>query len=154
MKALGIWNHPVVQPYQEMIRKGHRIVEALRSGVELNSLQQFLNVDDFASIRNPDLSSSQMGDRIILALRQVGKPYDFNFNVETTDKIVCSELIYTVYVDMDWPTEEALGRHTISPDHVAVMALGESPLGIVLFYHDGQQITDKSRQLMTRLIRP
>lgn len=153
LKKIGIWDHPVVIPYQEMIRKGHGIVEALRSGVQLNTLQQFLDIDDFASIRNPDLSNSQKGDRIILALRQVGKAYDFNFNVETTDKIVCSELIYTVYVDMEWPTEKTLGRYTISPDHVAMMALGQSPLQIVQFYHDGEQVTGNSRQLMARLIR-
>lgn len=154
LEALGIWNHPALVPYQEMIQKGHGVVEALRNGVQLNTLQHFLDIDDFAAIRNPKLNAKQMADRIILALRQVGKAYDFNFNVETTNKIVCSELIYTVYIDMDWPTEEALGRHTISPDHVAVMALGESVLDIVQFYHNGQQVTDKSQQLMARLVKP
>ena len=154
LTTLGIWNHPVLKPYQNMIEKGHGVVEALRNGVQLNTLQHFLDIDDFAAIRKPKLSAKQMADRIILALRQVGKGYDYNFNVETTNKIVCSELIYTVYIDMDWPTEEALGRHTISPDNIAVMALGKSPLDIVLFYHDGQQVTDRSRQLMARLVKP
>jgi hypothetical protein len=155
LTALGIWNHPVLVPYQEMIqKKGHGVVEALRSGVQLNTLRHFLDIDDFAVIRNPKLNAKLMANHIILALRQVGKGYDFNFNVETTDKIVCSELIYTVYIEINWPTEETFGRHTISPDHVALMALGESPLKIVLFYHNGQQVTDKSRQLMAQLVKP
>jgi uncharacterized protein YycO len=153
LTALGIWDHPVVVPYQDAIRKGHGIVEALRNGVQLNTLQHFLNIDDFAAIRNPKISNTQMAERIILALRQVGKGYDYNFNVETTNKIVCSELIYTVYIDMDWPTQQTLGRHTISPDQVALMALGESPLKIVVFFHDGQQVTDKSHELFAQLVK-
>ncbi|MCM8528789.1 MAG: hypothetical protein NE327_19860, partial [Lentisphaeraceae bacterium] len=71
------------------------------------------------------------------SFRQLGKEYDFNFDVETIDKIVCSELVYQVFTDIKWPTEKALGRHTISPDNVAVKA-NEGPFELVLFYHEGK----------------
>ena len=49
---------------------------------------------------------------------QIGKDYDFNFDVETLDKIVCSELIYLVFGNVVWPTKYQLMRNTISPDNV------------------------------------
>ncbi len=32
--------------FQEAIRSGHMIIEALRPGVQINTLQHFLNIDD------------------------------------------------------------------------------------------------------------
>ena len=153
LEKLGIWNHPIIIPYHEKIKNGHGVIEALRSGVQLNSLQHFLDIDDVAIVRCPKLNSTNLAERIILSFRQIGKDYDFNFDVETTDKIVCSELIYTVYVDIDWPTEEALGRHTISPDHVAERTLSKGPLKLVTFYHDGKIVTNSPLLLMEKLIK-
>ncbi|HQH27497.1 MAG TPA: Poxvirus G6, partial [Oligoflexia bacterium] len=68
------------------------------------------------------------------------KDYDFNFDVNTTDKIVCSELIYVSYPSIAWPTEHVVGRFTISPDNVARLAAGGAPLRLVRFYHDGELV--------------
>ncbi|MCK5877829.1 MAG: hypothetical protein KAG43_09355 [Candidatus Marithrix sp.] len=141
LQKLGIWEHKVVQQYQQQIEQGHLVIEALRTGVEMNSLQDFLNVDDLAILRNSKLTDKELTARIILALRQVGKEYDFNFNVETTDKIVCSELIYVVYTGIEWPTKKALGRFTISPDNVASKALNNGPLQLISLFHDGNLVT-------------
>lgn len=140
LRHLGIWDHPVLRPYQESIRRGKRIVEALRSGVQLSSLDHFLNVDDVAVLRDETLTDEARVQHIILALRQIGKAYDFNFDVETTDRIVCSELVYVVFTDITWPTGKTLGRYTISPDNVAQKALNGGPLKLISLYHDGQAV--------------
>lgn len=140
LRRLAIWDHEVVQRYHEQILQGHAVVEALRSGVHLNKLDQFLNIDDLGVLRNTTLTEPQLADTIIRALRQVGKAYDFNFDIETTDKIVCSELVYVVHTNITWPTENTLGRETISPDHVASKALQPGPLHVTMLYHDGQNI--------------
>ena len=152
LKALGIWNDPAVTPYHEWIRGGRSVVEALRSGVKMNSLHHFLNVDDLAVLRSPESDKDEQRKRILLALKQVGKAYDFNFDVETTDKIVCSELVYTVYTDMNWPTEKALGRYTISPDNVAMKAVAGHELELISFYHDGEKVETQPLELMGQLI--
>ena len=118
----------------------------------MNSLRDFLNIDDIAIIRCPQLDKKKLAERIILSLRQVGKEYDFNFDVETTDKIVCSELIYTVYIEIDWPTGKSLGRYTISPDNVAEKTLNGGPLELITFYHDGALVTNIPLQQMEKLI--
>lgn len=151
LKALGIWEHPIIKPYQTQINAGRTVVEALRSGVQLSFLEDFLNIDDLAILRHPNVNREKLVERIILAARQIGKQYDFNFNVETTDKIVCSELIYVVFTDIPWPTEKALGRFTISPDNVAMEAL-EKTLELILLFHDGEYIVDKPLALMANLM--
>lgn len=152
LKSLGIWNHPVVQKYHDSFKTDHAVVEALRSGVQMSSLPHFLNIDDLAILRNTHLNREEIADRIILALRQVGKEYDFNFDVETTDKIVCSELVYVVYTGIEWPTEKTLGRFTISPDNVASKALDDGPLKLMTFFHDGEWVEHQSLQLMSQLM--
>ncbi|MBT3259202.1 MAG: Poxvirus G6 [Deltaproteobacteria bacterium] len=138
LKRLGLWEHPVVQKHHNDIRRGASVVEALRDGVQMNTLEDFLNIDDLAVLRMKSISNEDLAQSIVRAFRQIGKEYDFNFDVETTDKIVCSELVYLVYPDPDWPTDRIMGRYTISPDHVARKALKDGPLSLILLYHDGR----------------
>ncbi len=152
LKALGIWDHPLVQPHQQQIRRGHGVVEALRSGVTMSALPHFLNVDDAAVLRQRGLGSQERREIVLQALRQIGKEYDFNFDVESTDRIVCSELVYVSYTGQSWPTEKVLGRSTISPDNVARRALDQGPFELVLFYHDGEAVDKQPLQLMQRLM--
>ena len=152
LKALGIWDHPVVRPYQKDIQAGNSVIEALRKGVVLNPIAHFLNIDDLAVLRTTDTDSRIAADAIILALRQLGKAYDFNFDVETTDRIVCSELVYLAYAGIQWPTKKMLGRSTISPDNVAKRALNNGPFKLVLLYHDGAQISEQPQAYMAQLM--
>lgn len=144
-----MWQRPEVQRHAEKISNPEndnstsekQVLEALRNGVQLNSLVHFLNVDDVVVLRPRFSGSTADRDRqqaISLAFRQLGKAYDFNFDVNTTDKIVCSELAYVSYPTLPWPTERTLGRHSISPDNVAQLAAPNGPLELVVFYHDGQ----------------
>lgn len=154
---LGLWENPYVEEHISKIQDNsnpkskdkEQIIEALRSGVQLNTLDEFMNVDDFAILR-PIFPESESFERrkeaLLMAFRQLGKKYDFNFDVNTTDKIVCSELAYVSFPTMDWPTEKTLGRHSISPDNVAKLAWNNVPLELVLFYHDGK-LVDKEIQV-------
>ncbi len=138
LKDLGLWNHELIKPHQKEISAGKCVLEALRDGVQLNTFEKFMDVDDVAVLRSGEINHKEIGIR---AFRQLGKEYDFNFDVESIDKIVCSELVYQVFTDVKWPTEKALGRYTISPDNVAVKVI-DGPFELVLFYHDGQEATE------------
>lgn len=154
---LGVWESPYVQKHAEILsassnensKNEHQIIEALRSGVQLSTLDDFLNIDDFVILR-PIFKEGKTGrlakEALIMAFRQLGKKYDFNFDVNTTDKIVCSELAYVSFPSIDWPTEKTLGRHNISPDNVAKLAWNNLPLELMLFYHDGK-LVDPDNQL-------
>ena len=161
---IGIWEDQHVKQYHEEIsdsnnsesRNEHQIIEALRNGVQLSTLDHFMNIDDFAILRpifDEDSKEELTKEALIMAFRQIGKEYDFNFDVNTTDKIVCSELAYVSFPSMDWPTEKTLGRYSISPDNVAQLAWNNVPLELVLFYHDGVLVNEENQvELMKELM--
>ncbi len=152
-EGIDITKEAEVQHLLPRITGGAMVVEALRSGVETNSLEHFLNIDDLAVLRHKGLSRDQKREYLLRTLRQVGKAYDFNFDVETDRRIVCSELAYVVFHDIDWPTEKALGRATISPDNVARMALGSSgPLQVVQLYHQGRRVEHETSRTLAHFL--
>lgn len=148
LRELGIWNHRLVKQFREQIQSGKLVAESLREGTMLNSLAHFMNVDDLAVLRYAKpLSKEERAHVVLLALRQIGKSYDFNFNVETTDRIVCSQLVYLVYTDIEWPTESILGRYTISPDNI-VFKVNDGVLKTSLLYVDGEKVTGNLDDVM------
>ncbi|MFO1418941.1 MAG: YiiX/YebB-like N1pC/P60 family cysteine hydrolase [Methylotetracoccus sp.] len=147
MRVLGIWDHPVVRRHQETLRQHRVVAEALRSGVQLNTLRHFLNIDDLAVLRPRETTPAIRAAVVVEALRQVGKRYDFNFDVETSDRIVCSELIYKAYTGLRWPTSRVLGRVTISPDQIAARGLRGGPLRIVRLYRGGRRIAEDAEAI-------
>ncbi|MCR9206197.1 MAG: YiiX/YebB-like N1pC/P60 family cysteine hydrolase, partial [Halobacteriovoraceae bacterium] len=143
LKELGIWNHPVIKPFQKDIEKGQSIIETDRSGTHLKSLSKFMNVDEFGLLRfKKDVVDVQVETEKVLkiyetAFAQLGKTYDFNFDVETTDQLVCSELLYQSFGDVNWPTEPYIGRTTISPDNVVSLALYDNAPIDLIYYMKG-----------------
>lgn len=113
---------PVVQKNLAKITEGHGVVEALRNGVQLNKLQDFMNVDDVAILRPKHLRLADRLEAVALALGNLGKKYDFNFDVNTTDTIVCSELVYIAYPQVDFVTKNVLGSFAITPDDIVLRA--------------------------------
>jgi hypothetical protein len=120
LEEIGMWNHPDIIPHQDEIEAGNTIIEAVRPGVRLNSVEDFMNIDEYTIIRKVDglMSSAQVAEQISRGIDQLGKDYDFNFDISTLDKIVCSELIYIVFGHVNWPTQYRLGRPTITPDDI------------------------------------
>jgi hypothetical protein len=153
LKELGIWSNPVVSRFRDEISSGRLVAEALRSGVELNTLPHFLNIDSIGVLRKADLSREARAAAIIAALRQIGKPYDFNFDVESKERVYCSKLVYLTYSGIDWPTKKSLGRTTFTPDDVAVKAVRDGDLQVVAFYHDGRRVITAPEERMAELMR-
>ena len=159
LDAIDLFDDPLFRDPQfasceANVRAGRSVLEALRTGVQLSSLAEFLNVDDVAILRPLGLTMEEKRASLIRGFRQVGKQYDFNFEVQTIDKITCSELPYHVFPDIPWQTEQQFGQHTISPDQVAEQAFGpDAHLKLLEFYHDGRRV-DPGEALarMTQLV--
>lgn len=143
---------PLLAAHAGKLAIGTGLCEALRDGVQLNPLSRFLDIDDLAVLRLGTLDRSATAEHLRRSLRQLGKAYDFNFDVETADRIVCSELVYQVYTGIAWPTSKAFGRATISPDQVALRATAGGPLTLVDLWHDGKRVTDDRGTTMARLL--
>ena len=62
------------------------------------------------------MSKTQKAEAIRRAFSHHGKPYDFNFDFGTADKLVCSELLYHAYEGLlDFQMETVLGKKVITP---------------------------------------
>jgi uncharacterized protein YycO len=145
LRDMGALNEPFVKRHLDEIKVGKVILEALREGVVLNSVEHFMNIDDVATLRPSHLSSDEIRSSLDLALSNYGKKYDFDFNVNTTETIVCSELVYVAYPQIDFMTKKVLTSFTISPDDIAKMASGDdkAPLELTFFAHDGKKVYAK-----------
>lgn len=148
LEDLGLWNHPVIKPFQKDIAAGKSIIETDRSGTHFKSLADFMNVDEFGLLRMKRETLDILSERekvlkiYEVAFAQLGKTYDFNFDVETTDQLVCSELLYQSFGDVNWPTEAYLGRTTISPDNVVSLALFDNaPIDLIYFIKGSKEGT-------------
>ena len=151
LRELGIWDNPLVSRYHDQIHQGRGVIEALRSGVEMNPLDHFMNIDSIGVLRKQPLSKEERIKVILQALRQVGKPYDFNFDVESKSKVYCSKLVYLAYSGVEWSTKKSLGRTTFTPDDVANRALA-GDFKLLLFYHDGKQVNQAPLERMASLM--
>jgi hypothetical protein len=154
LKRLGIWEHELVQKFAEEISEGNFIVEALRNKVQMNTIEHFSDIDDFALLRHKEeMSDEETAEHILRALSHVGKKYDFSFDVESGDTIVCSELHYRTFVNLKFNTTFYLGRSTISVDQVAEQSIAGMPLSPVLLYVNGEEITEDVQEEYDQLLK-
>jgi hypothetical protein len=119
LKALGIADHPEVKrrwaEYARLALDGepHVILEAVSEGVIFNSATESMHADYVAVLR-PRLTQEQIAQAIVRAFSHQGKPYDFEFDFFTSDKLVCTELIYRAYEGMiHFELVRIMGRDTL-----------------------------------------
>ncbi|MCH8881674.1 MAG: hypothetical protein IID34_17550 [Planctomycetes bacterium] len=102
LRGLGIVDDDAVkkklEEYLEPAPDGHAhtVIEALSEGVIFNSLTESMHADYVAVLR-PNVPQDQIAQAIVEAFRHTGKPYDFEFDFSTSDKLVCTELVYRSY---------------------------------------------------------
>ncbi len=72
------------------------VIEATRDGVHFSSIRNsFLN--DYLSIMRPRVTKLDKAMAIVSVFGMNGLPYDFDFDFQTDDRIVCSELVTKAY---------------------------------------------------------
>ncbi len=102
-------------------KRPNRILEAISEGVSFTSLEYTGSADSLGVIR-PRLSKREKAQAILRAFQYSGRPYDFNFDFQTDSSLVCSELIFKVYVPgegmkgLQFPLSEVLGRKVSTPN--------------------------------------
>ncbi len=125
LKALDILDKPAIQKHlTEYLTAGpdgrpHTIIEAVGKGVSFNSITHSMHAD-YAAVLRPRLSQKEIAKAIVRAFENLGKPYDFDFSFDNTDKLVCSQLVYESYKGMlDFKVRRIAGRNTLPPVDIA-----------------------------------
>lgn len=152
LKEMGIWDDIDVK-WQADISQNKGIVEALRDGVQLNTVEHFLNVDDLSIMHDERETQEEKISRIRLVIKQLGKEYDFEYDIEDNSKVICSELVYITSLNIEWDIDNTLGIISISPDNVAIVSTRENTVfTIPLIYHDGVLIESEPKEYMKNIL--
>lgn len=129
-----------------------QMIEAPRSGVRTSTTEEFSDGEIFLIVRPVNLSGTQK-QKIRSSLKsQVGKKYDYNFDTQSPDRVVCSELVSLAYDFIDWQTEKIVGRYTISPDDLIRTLLKRTDFTSELYLNQGKFITQPDSTFIQKLL--
>jgi len=130
------------------------VVEVLRSGVKISSLEEFADGEDFLVLRIKNLSKSQKRSILVNVRKQLHKGYDFNFDIESPEAISCTELIFLAYDFIDWQVRYTWLRFTISPVDLAFTALNSEQFEFPLFVLNGTAKINPDKNFVNSIIEP
>ena len=112
------------------------ILEAKKDGVLLREIEETLAVDAFTVLR-PKLTSAQMKTALSKGLSHAGKLYDFIFDFGTSDRLVCTEVIYRTYHgigNIDFVLSTKAGRKCLTAENFLNQAISNDWFEPVLTY--------------------
>ncbi|MEK7468773.1 MAG: YiiX/YebB-like N1pC/P60 family cysteine hydrolase [Planctomycetota bacterium] len=125
LKAMGLLENADVKAKLEAWRKPcedgnrHAVIEAVSEGVIFNSLEHSMHAD-FVAVLRPRVSKELKAAAIARAFAHEGKPYDYEFDFKTTDKLVCTELVYRSYEGtVHFMLQHVMGRDTLPAVEIA-----------------------------------
>lgn len=112
---LDSWGYPI------------SVVEAIDPKVLLQSLPKSADADFVVVLRPSKLSKQDRLMAITRAWDNLGKPYDYNFDFDTLNELVCSEVVYDAYLSVpamdkmgiQFETSLVSGRKMVSPLDIA-----------------------------------
>lgn len=147
--AMGLADDPAVAKWQREFAardaQGHalRVIEAVSEGVVFTSLEHSVGEADAVAVLRPKLSAAEKRQVIANAFSHVGKPYDFDFDFFSSDKLVCTEVVYRSFGELlDVPLVEIMGRQTLPAINIVqAWAAGDQLEFVALL--DGNERTGK-----------
>ncbi len=120
LRALGLDRDPRVArklaAFAAPDSHGHppAVIEAMSEGVVFTSLEYSAGHADGVAVLRPRVDEAARREIIARAFDHAGKPYDFDFDFFSADKLVCTELVYRALAGhVDLPLVEILGRRTL-----------------------------------------
>lgn len=124
LEDLGLrGNEHVVKHWDDMAaRTAGRgfALEAVSPRVHLVPLEDALEADHVCVLR-PNLSTAEIAAALSEAFALLGKPYDYDFDFNHPQRIVCTEVIYRMYHHrgpLSFELVKRLGRWTLSGDDI------------------------------------
>ena len=98
----------------------HTVIESVSEGVIFNSLTESMSADYVAVLRPRGLGDAERARAIARAFAHVGKPYDFEFDFFSADRLVCTELLYRAYDGLlNFDLVPIMGRMTLPALEIA-----------------------------------
>lgn len=129
------------------------ILEAKKDGVLMRGIEETLQVDAFVVIR-PKLQKREIEIALDRASEHAGKLYDFVFDFRTTDRLVCTEVIYRTYHgigEIDFDLLLTAGRHCLSAEELLNQGIENNWYEVIAIYGVGGNELHLGADAKTRL---
>ena len=130
------------------------ILEATRAGVNLTQFDEFLNADSVLILRPQRVTPEEKQRVKSLAASELGKQYDYTFDLEDTRRQFCCKLVSTLFPDLPVADMFCVGAALV-PDDFVLPALSGHPAALhpALLIYDGEPIpTDQLSDVLTQLL--
>jgi hypothetical protein len=112
------------------------VLEAMKDGVRIRSINSALNSDSVVVIR-PRLDSAQVAQALAHGMMHEGKPYDFDFDFGYSHRLVCTEVVYRAYegvAGIQFDLRRHVGRFALAAGDILRMALVGRSFEVVAVY--------------------
>lgn len=129
------------------------MIETPRSGVRICSVEEFAEGEIFLIIRPTNLTETQKKEIRTSLLSQLGKKYDFVFDSQSPDRIVCSDLICLSYDFIDWQSKKIAGHYVTSPDDLVRTLLNRPDFKFELYLNKGTYINEPDTTFIHELLK-
>jgi hypothetical protein len=141
---------PIYEAHPGVDRLGDiRVIEALDAGVIFNSIETSMDADG-AVVFRPTVSKLEKAKAIYNSFYYTGRPYDFHFDFNSDDALVCTELIFKAYQASEtqegvaFPLNRAVGKKMLTPSEIAqwyedTMDSPNPPLELVMFIDSNEK---------------
>jgi hypothetical protein len=130
----------------------NQMIETPRSGVRICTVEDFAEGDIFLIVRPTNLSQSQKQKIRTSLLSQLGKKYDFIFDSQSPDRIVCSDLVCIAYDFIDWQTRRIAGHYISAPDDLVRSLLNKPGFEFELFLNKGKFVHKPEQSFIEKLL--
>ena len=143
---IGAWDE-LSPEVQRKIENGQVLLEARNWGIDLRTLESAMDIDSFVMITKNDISDAERKEKVLLGVKQIGKAFDYNFNAQDFEKLVCSEVVMVVYNEIEFKLNPKAGLYLITPNNVALKAFANDPIfSVSLLYNDGKKIEENIQE--------
>ncbi len=112
------------------------VLEAIKDGVRIRSVNSALNSDSVVVIR-PLMEPADIARAISHGLMHEGKPYDFDFDFCYSHRLVCTEVVYRAYEGVagaQFDLRRHVGRFALAAADLLRMALADRHFTIQAAY--------------------
>ncbi len=140
---LGLSEHPEIAKYRDQIENQKlSFLTTTRQGVVLKPLASVINQDDMAVIRKRDLNYQQKAQALILAMKNIGKPYDYKMDPEDKSKISFAQLVFDTFPATNWDKSFIYKQEAVSPYKVTQRTGENQEFFTVLLYKNGEEVLE------------
>jgi len=123
LEELGVTDDARVVPHwdeflgRDALGHPYAVLEAISEGVVFTTLEHSVGEADAVAVLRPRLTKAQLREAVARAFSHHDKPYDFEFDFFSTDRLFCSEVVYRAYDGMlELPLKNIMGRLTLPVD--------------------------------------